>query len=443
MQAVDRFVASMTHASRFLQQVALDGRDITDLQSSQVSSFKAQIATFSLDYQSGSLLTESINSGPWSSEQKRELIDAVSARVSMYAQPTTNKSQSCKFFERYLAEGDWNVLESDQPLGYKVAQLCSRAAEIKLRYPDEQAIGRMVAVLIVVDRKHAALSYDAAHRMYTDFKTTLKHYLKDKTVTSLIMDYPMNPAASTLHFEHDKQPSAKWEQYPAITTVFNDLVLRSNSKKLQLKDHSMAIRDVVTNTNGTAIQFVHHANVRSPPHAAILDSSQLQVFKPKPQQLAIIDSPQPATQWDAWSGARTWNSSGWKWPSCESREASSVTTHAVLGSAWDDVCASEHAALGDAGESSAPAPKPKTSRAGAVVAAPILKRPAAAPVLKRPAAAAPKWPPAPLGTKAKPAPTTIYNGCKLQVSFSKLGYRGVLPASNRIDKIVRWGGDQK
>lgn len=381
--AAHRFCVSLKHAAVFLDNLtSCDGYD--DLRKHQIASLATQLTALPLDMEGAATVTTCINEGSWSAGEKQTLNTATSKRLSSKPQVAapSNRNQRCLWFERYLCDVDWTLIQSNKALCLKVAQIIYRAGEINLVLPCENTLARMLSVLLGAGGI-SVMSHKEAHAFCDSFKETAKKDLKSKKAAEfLLWEYPMDPSSVSeeyVVYKAGREPSMEYEKHPAISTISKDLVLRSNNSKLKamvsgspparrastdfsLEDASGSVESMVKTTLDREL-----GKYRSVPQHGVNNLS-MHAWKPTgDSQLALCNAPWSAVagedaQWDnrwydnGWSNQDdTWKSRRW-W-------ADDTGTHAPgLGSAVGNAHSAEQDGIADGGE-----PKQKKR---------VLKRPA-------------------------------------------------------------------
>ena len=357
MAAVQRFCESLKHAAVFLDNLQIDGEDMTSLRGQQIESLEQQIAALPLDLEGGAALTTCINAGSWLDHEKKTLIAAAYKGVASTTQAVrpSNRNQRCVWFERYLCDSDWDVIMSDKPLWLKVAQMIYRAGEINLVLPCPHTIGRMVSILLSAGRL-GAMGHAAAFKFYEQFRDSVKKDLKAQIKgQSLLWDYPMDPeSVSTQHvvYKTGREPSMEYENHPAISTISNDLALRRNNNKLKetlsANPPNMPSNEVASIKRSSSVDssfsgWSTHELGASPSREKAINEVALVAWRPnRSRQLASGGELSADDRWKE-SSWGTWRGNSW-W------ESDDHTPAPALGSAVGNAKTAEQAGLDNSGQ---------------------------------------------------------------------------------------------
>ena len=167
-------------------------------------------------------LTQLINKGPWSSDQRRML----AAELSLTNTPTDDtkrlnrKNQTCSYFENFIPEHVWRFCRSNAPNNVARAQALARVGyQIHLVNPSSPTLFRMVAVVA-----YTANDYGMAQQEVFDLMDKIQHMLKafpQHATPMSLTDYPVSalllaPEILESAYENDPPPDVA---IPELDTI--------------------------------------------------------------------------------------------------------------------------------------------------------------------------------------------------------------------------------
>ena len=224
-------VEEVKHVSAFAQsQMSLrDGGQKPRVIASQAAMLQGRIArTCPLDAVLAKDLTEAISQGPWTSEQKVSIADAISNRMIELASVDQEKgkrrsNQVVTGFQNYMTKGEVDILTGEHNDIHKLSVLVDRCCKVGVDIPSEKSVKHIISVYLSISKPgtHDPLAARAA-------SLELKRLLKSRCrvtpcVVSGITDYPEDPR---------QLPSVLYEKaYAAEAPLMNavDLTTLSDS----------------------------------------------------------------------------------------------------------------------------------------------------------------------------------------------------------------------
>jgi hypothetical protein len=113
------------------QQIGLDNEFLMAMEASQAKSLVASIQSSKLDRISATDLIKKASHGPFSAASKKQIVEALNAKVSTEGARDMTVTQTCKSLCFYLTKSEWDVLS---------ARSCTRLQKVKV------VVGRMIAI---------------------------------------------------------------------------------------------------------------------------------------------------------------------------------------------------------------------------------------------------------------------------------------------------------
>jgi hypothetical protein len=148
-------ITELALVTSFIESQVNAGRPTESIIAGQASSLVGKIKAMpTLPLQDATLLTDAVQTGPFTAEQKAALTDAVAARLTTSDKKATvvgfhgqRGGQACVRFEHFLSVADVKALDSADGVNMKVFVVAERARKLGLFTPTEPTFGRMVAVI--------------------------------------------------------------------------------------------------------------------------------------------------------------------------------------------------------------------------------------------------------------------------------------------------------
>lgn len=194
--SLEDVIEDLKNSNSFLASQVKAGLGVDEVQDAMFHAWKSKLeqieAASMLDR---TALSDALDSGPWSTDQKTTLARVLSAIGGGGKPPKRRSMQKCPHFENFITEASWAKIRS--PLQYsRVARCAAIATEAKragLHNPDEPTLYRMVAVLAYGD---PASSDDFTQLKVFDTMDELQTMVKSGKPSDVpyISEYPTSPS---------------------------------------------------------------------------------------------------------------------------------------------------------------------------------------------------------------------------------------------------------
>ena len=178
---LESLLANIRSRQQFIRAQAQAGNpNLVRVQASQVSSLRGLIASQPfLEVDDATTLTEEVNSGIWSLEERISLITAISDASARRVAPMTRaarKQQSCDNLHLFFTADDWRDFDNeDWSIEKKIHTMCKRMWQFGLTCPKEDVLKRGSVILTLAALKDPTLSAESKRNMAKRLQEVIKH----------------------------------------------------------------------------------------------------------------------------------------------------------------------------------------------------------------------------------------------------------------------------
>ena len=236
-------VADLDATACFLRQQAEIHVDITAVQHAQVKSLCQKIQSLHrMDAPDAASISQKINAGPWTADQKTALANAVADRLTANRsseRSNTRCIQHCPMYHNYVTCSAADFLgDQRNAIHAKVNKMCDIAWNAGLHCPSEHTIQVMVGVLIMLGFKDAQLDANSRFNLVSNMKHQMKQVGKGRTYPyehrQMFPNFPHELPEHVFKFAYtpeDPLPlDIDWSPLPSIVAA---VPLRKTNKHLQ------------------------------------------------------------------------------------------------------------------------------------------------------------------------------------------------------------------
>jgi hypothetical protein len=195
----------LEHVQQFLMaQAAVLGPSVVQVTHSQHTSFMNRLGRLvSLSAESASQLTATVQSGPWTEDQKIQLCSAIAGKLTTDSNGRgqgTNvrrSNQEVRTFYNYLSLDDKSIIEDPAATtSTKIGVVCQRSLTIGLDIPSESSMKHIIAVVCGLGVKNFESDHEGLYGLVSEYKRWLKSF-RTKGLTppncEFISHYPASP----------------------------------------------------------------------------------------------------------------------------------------------------------------------------------------------------------------------------------------------------------
>ena len=138
------------------------------------------------------------------------------------------------------------------------------------------------------------MDHARAHHELIDIKETIKKYLNAKGLANLLPVFPDDPSeldSSVLKWPKGEEPSQEWRKFPFVSTIYIDMAMRGNNKKLKPLGSNKGLQAPVPSQELQVLRRMAHevSTMGSRPIDSAGGLLNLKIFKPTRKALAIGD----------------------------------------------------------------------------------------------------------------------------------------------------------
>lgn len=301
--------ADLQHVQKFLMdQAAVLGHSGKQVTQGQHFSFMSRISRLShLNAESASLLTGTVQAGPWDADQKSQLCSAIAMKLTTHADSRTPGStsrranQEIRTFYNYLTSDDKAVIEdAASTASSKLSAVCQRALMLGLDIPSETSMRHVVAVVCGLGYTNADTDPEALFGFVAEFKRWMKIW-KPKALAppsaEFMAQYPespkqLPPSIYSHAYKHGEPWVCSDAMISAITVIESRVPLRRSSKLVRpnpLPTPSQAIPEGL-------MHVMQQIYSRGMPQWPQQQQCQIQFLAPRQHSSSVLPALPPAPE---------------------------------------------------------------------------------------------------------------------------------------------------
>lgn len=191
----------LTHVHQLITvQGQIHGIDINVVTAGQAAVIIDKIQKMqSIDAQHATSLITHLSTGPWSTEQKQQLVSAVNTRLTAQQTSTTKdvssrrSNQSMNNFQAYIPGSLLTILQGQSPDMVKLKAVVELCARLGLECPSEKTTQHIISVFTALQPADARGDVKLTYSYVVEFKRMLKATARTIECGSAILAYPGTP----------------------------------------------------------------------------------------------------------------------------------------------------------------------------------------------------------------------------------------------------------
>jgi hypothetical protein len=253
---MDKLTHEIAAMNEFLkaQRTSL-GVGVTATVAEQCNQLVSRISSVagSVTAQAATDITNVIEQGIWTADQKTLLLKAVSDRLLVDPSTSGGKAadkrrcnQRMKHFQMYFRQPDIDVITSDSHIMTKMQHVVHLCWSLGLIMPDEASIKHIVAVCLLASGG-SATPPDKTYDIVQEFKSLLRHSNRGNFIppgNHHVENYPCQPQElPRLIFNHcyNESPPVQLDIDESRIQAFSDMVvLRKSNKQIRSHGHGQS-----------------------------------------------------------------------------------------------------------------------------------------------------------------------------------------------------------